>query len=132
MIELKKAKTNQRIYLFSGIFLILVGIYVNFRPIVNGEFSEAIMILALGINQLLFSYLSPHIFPRDERGKGIIGKAMTVNYFILFLVIGILFIATSPGTLGFLHLTASQVLVILFSIMAISIPSTMIVYTKIL
>ncbi|MEM5594440.1 hypothetical protein AAHH67_26695 [Niallia circulans] len=42
------------------------------------------MILALGINQLLLAYLSPHIFPKDERAKEIVGKAMTINYFVLF------------------------------------------------
>jgi hypothetical protein len=130
MASKKSAKENQIIYIFSGLIGVSMGGYLNYQDIIAGEFPNAIMILALGINQLLLAYLSPHIFPKDERAKEIVGKAMTINYFILFLSLLVLFLAT--GSLGFLPLDATQVLIILFCIMVITIPSTMVIYSKII
>ncbi|MGG0716582.1 hypothetical protein ABE096_03130 [Robertmurraya massiliosenegalensis] len=123
-------KSNQITHLCLGILFTIMGIYLNYEEVTKGSFPVAIMLLALGINQLLFAYLSPHIFPRDERAKEIMGKSMTVNYFILFGSLFVLFLST--GSFGFLTLDATQVLIVLFCIMAISIPSTMVVYSKIL
>lgn len=130
MASLKKTKENQIMYLSVGLLLIGMGIYLIYDDLMRGEFPNAIMLLALGINQLLLAYLSPHIFPRDERAKEMIGKAMTVNYFVLFGSIFVLFLATAP--FGFLTLNASQVLMMLFCIMTISIPGTMVIYSKVL
>lgn len=130
MASLKKPKNYSITYLCSGIFLTAMGIYLNYEDVLKGEFPNAMILLALGMNQLLFSYLSPHIFPRDERAKEIIGKAMTANYFVLFSAILILFLAT--GSSGFLTLDAAQVLVLLACIMALAIPVTMVIYSKIL
>lgn len=126
----KKSKENRFIYLCVGVLLTILGIYLNFEDIIEGEFPSSIMILALGINQLLLAYLSPHIFPNDERAKEIIGKSMTVNYFVLFITIGILFLST--GSLGFLNFDATQVLIVLFCVLIITIPGTMVIYSKII
>ena|SRR5690625_676401 len=130
MSGMKKSRENRIIYLSLGIFLTIMGVYLNYENIIKGEFPDAIMLLALGVNQLLLAYLSPHIFPKDERAKDIIGKAMTINYFVLFLSLLVLFIATGP--FGFLILDAQQVIIVLFCIMSITIPGTMVIYSKII
>ncbi|WP_237562883.1 hypothetical protein [Bacillus dakarensis] len=124
----RKAKENRIIYLFLGVLLTILGVYLNYEDIINGEFPDAIMLLALGINQLLLAYLSPHIFPKDERAKEILGKSMIINYFVLFISILFLFLAT--GSFGFITLDATQVLIVLFCIMVITIPATMVIYAK--
>ncbi|WP_163969343.1 hypothetical protein [Oceanobacillus halotolerans] len=125
-----KSKENRIIYLCTGVLLTIMGVYLNYGDIIKGEFPDAIMLLALGISQLLLAYLSPHIFPKDERAKEIIGKSMTINYFVLFATILVLFLAT--GSFGFLALDATQVLIVLFCIMIITIPGTMVIYSKII
>lgn len=125
---MKKARENQVGYLFIAIIMIPMGIYLNYTYIVNGQFSESIMVFFLGTSALMMSYLSPHLFPKDERAKEIIGKSMTANYFTLFATITILFLlvgALEPNTLS-----ATQVLIILFCIMVTSIPLTMVIYSK--
>ncbi len=130
MIGTKKAKQNQLVYLFHGILLTGMGIYLNYEYIFNGEFPDAIMLLALGINQLMLAYLSPHLFPKDERSKAIMGKALTINYFVLFGTIIVLFLLT--GSFGPLILDSTQVLQLLFCIMALTIPGTMVIYSKLI
>jgi hypothetical protein len=130
MANNKKAKENRIIYLCLGFLLTIMGVYLNYEEIIKGEFPDAITLLALGISQLLLAYLSPHIFPKDERAKEIIGKSMTINYFVLFASILFLFLAT--GSFGFLTLDATQVLIVLFCIMIITIPGTMVIYSKII
>ncbi|MDX8365556.1 hypothetical protein [Cytobacillus sp. IB215665] len=130
MTSNKKSKDYRIIYLCLGFLLIIMGVYLNYEDIIKGEFPDAIMLLGLGINQFLLAYLSPHIFPKDERAKEIIGKSMTINYFILFASILVLFLAT--GSFGFLTLHATEVLIVLFCIMIIIIPGTMVIYSKII
>jgi hypothetical protein len=48
MAGMKSANKNQMTYLFVGIFLTGIGIYLNYEDIFNGEFPDAIMLLALG------------------------------------------------------------------------------------
>lgn len=127
---MKKARENQLTYLFLAIIMIPLSIYINYPYIANGAFPEGIMTFFLGTSALMMSYLSPHLFPRDERTKEIIGRSMTVNYFILFGSILILFLLT--GSLGPLVLSATQVLLVLFCIMVTSIPLTMIIYAKLI
>lgn len=121
---MKKARENQLAYLFLAIIMIPLGIYLNYTDIVNGEISETLMCFFLGTSALMMSYLSPHLFPKDERSKEIIGKSMTANYFTLFASITILFLIVGNT------LSATQVLTILFCIMVSSIPLTMIIYSK--
>lgn len=125
-----KSKENRMLYFWVGMFLTIMGVYLNYEDILAGEFPDSIMLLALGINQLLLAYLSPHIFPKDERAKEIIGKSMTVNYFVIFISITLLFFAT--GSFGFLNFDATQVLIVLFCILVITIPGTMVFYSKII
>lgn len=125
---MKKARENQLTYLFLAIIMIPLSIYINYPYIANGEFPEGIMTFFLGTSALMMSYLSPHLFPKDERTKEIIGRSMTVNYFILFGSILILFLLT--GSLGPITLSATQVLLVLFCIMITSIPLSMIIYSK--
>lgn len=127
---MKKARENQLTYLFLAIIMIPLSIYINYPYIANGEFPEGIMIFFLGTSALMMSYLSPHLFPKDERTKEIIGRSMTVNYFILFGAFLILFLLT--GSLGPLVLSATQVLLVLFCIMITAIPLTMVIYSKII
>lgn len=61
-----------------------LSIYSNYFYIANDVFPEGIMLFFLGISSFMMAYLSPHLFPKDERSKEIIGKSMTVNYFTLF------------------------------------------------
>lgn len=128
----KRTKTNRNKYLYLGLGVLLTieGIYLNYEAILNGDFPDTIMLLALGVNQLLLAYLSPHLFPKDERAKEIFGKSMTINYFVLFGSMAVLILAT--GSFGFVTLDATQVLIVLFCIMAIGIPGTMVFYSKIL
>jgi len=129
---MKKARENQLAYLFLGIIMIPLGIYINYPYIENQQFPEGIICFFIGTSALMMSYLSPHLFPRDERTKEIIGKSMTVNYFVLFGAFLILFLLT--GTLGpiTLSISAMQVLIVLFCIMITSIPLTMVIYSKLI
>lgn len=127
---MKKARENQLSYLILGIIMIPLSIYINYPYIANGEFPEGIMIFFLGTSALMMSYLSPHLFPRDERTKEIIGRSMTANYFTLFGAFLILILLT--GSLGPIVLSASQVLLVLFSIMITAIPLTMVIYSKLI
>ena len=127
---MKKARENQLSYLFLGIIMIPLSIYINYPYIANGEFPDGIMIFFLGTSALMMSYLSPHLFPRDERTKEIIGRSMTANYFVLFGAFLILFLLT--GSLGPLVLSATQVLLVLFCIMITAIPLTMVIYSKLI
>lgn len=126
----KKIRENQFMYLVLGIVMIPLSVYINYPYIMNREFPEGIMTLFLGTSSLMMAYLYPHLFPRDERSKNIIGKSMSANYFVLFGTILCLFLLT--GSLGPLVFTATQVLVVLFCIMITTIPMTMIVYSKLI
>ena len=123
---MKKARKNQLTYLLLGIIVVPLSIYINYPYVANGEFPEGIMTFFLGTSTLMMSYLSPHLFPKDERTKEIIGKSMTANYFTLFGAITILFIIVGNT------LSATQVLTILFCIMVTSIPLTMVIYSKLI
>ena len=127
---MKKARENQLTYLFLAIIMIPLSIYINYPYISNGVFPEGIMTFFLGTSALMMSYLSPHLFPKDERSKEIIGRSMTVNYFTLFAAILILFLLT--GSLGPIVLSATQVLLVLVCIMITAIPLTMIIYSKLI
>lgn len=125
----KKAKKNRLIYFISGLFVTGVSIYINFDDVVHNRFPDAGLLFTLGINQLLMAYLSPHLFPKDERTKMIIAKSMFVNYFVIFGTIMILFNVTGFGIVNW---DAQQVLIVLASILTLTIPSTMVIYTKII
>ena len=127
---MKKARENKLAYLFLAIIMIPVGIYLNYYDIANGQFPEAIMLFFLGTSALMMAYLSPHLFPKDERSKEITGKSMTINYFVLFVSIFVLFLLT--GSLGAITLSATQVLIVLSCIMITSIPLTMIIYSRLM
>ena len=121
---MKEARKNQMGYLFLAIIIIPLSIYTNYPYIANGEFTVGVMTFFLGTSALMMAYLSPHLYPKDERTKEIVGKSMTANYFTLFATITLLFITVAKTR------TASEVLTILFCIMVTSIPLTMIIYSK--
>lgn len=121
---MKEARKNQLSYLFLGIVMIPLSIYINYPYIANGEFPVGVMTFFLGTSALMMAYLSPHLFPKDERTKEIIGKSMTANYFTLFATITLLFITVAKTQTG------TEVLTILFCIMVTSIPLTMVFYSK--
>ena len=127
---MKKARESQLTYLFLAVIMIPLSIYINYPYIANGDFPEGIMTFFLGTSALMMSYLSPHLFPKDERTKEIIGRSMTVNYFILFGSIFTLFLLV--GSLGTITLSATQVLLVLFCIMITAIPLTMVIYSKLI
>ena len=121
---MNEARKNQLSYLFLGIIMVPLSICINYPYIANGDFPVGIMTFFLGTSSLMMAYLSPHLFPKDERTKEIIGKSMTVNYFTLFATMTLLFITVAKT-----H-TATEVLTILFCIMVTSIPLTMIFFSK--
>ncbi|MGG0663322.1 hypothetical protein ABE042_04350 [Viridibacillus arvi] len=125
---MKKARESQITYLFLGIVLVPLSIYINYPYIMQFTFPEGILTLFLGTSSLMMAYLSPHLFPRDERSKEIIGKSMSINYFVLFSSMTLLILLT--GSLGPFVLTSTQVLIVLFCIMITTIPLTMIVYVN--
>lgn len=125
---MKKVRENQLAYLFLAIIMIPMGIFLNYASVMKGQFPESVILFFLGTSALLMYYLSPHLFPKDERAKEIIGKSMTANYFVLFGAFLILFLLT--GSLGPLVLSATQVLLVLFCIMITAIPLTMVIYSK--
>ncbi|MES5844485.1 hypothetical protein ACU80C_30465 (plasmid) [Bacillus mycoides] len=131
MSRTKKAKESRFIFLISGLFVTGVSIYINFDDVISGRFPDAITIMsfALGINQLLMAYLSPHLFPKDERSKMILGKSMFVNYFVIFGTILFLFILTGFSDINW---DAQQTLIVLTSILMLTIPTTMVIYSKII
>ncbi|MGA4466848.1 hypothetical protein ACPA2L_30250 [Bacillus bombysepticus] len=131
MNRTKKAKESRFIFLISGLFVTGVSIYITLDDVINGRFPDAIAIMsfALGINQLLMAYLSPHLFPKDERSKMILEKSMFVNYFIIFGTILLLFILTGFSDINW---DAQQVLIVLTSILMLTIPTTMVIYSKII
>lgn len=113
-----------------GIILTGFGVYLNYGDIVNNEFPDTIMVLALGLNNLMVAYLSSHLFPKDERSKDIMGKGMLINYYVLFGAIFVLFLLT--GSLGPITLDSTQVLIVLFCIMSLTIPGPMVIYSQLL
>lgn len=117
---MNEARKNQLSYLFLGIIMVPLSIYINYPYIANGDFPVGIMTFFLGTSSLMMAYLSPHLFPKDELTKEIIGKSMTVNYFTLFATMTLLFITVAKTY------TATEVLTILFCVMVTSIPLTMI------
>ena len=121
---MNEARKNQLSYLFLGIIMVPLSIYINYPYIANGDFPVGIMTFFLGTSSLMMAYLSPHLFPKDERTKEIIGKSMTVNYFTLFATMTLLFITVAKTY------TATEVLTILFCVMVTSIPLTMIFFSK--
>ena len=127
---MKKARENQLTYLCLGIIIIPLSIYINYPYISNGVFPEGNMTFFLGTSALMMAYLSPHLFPKDERTKEIVGRSMTINYFTLFGSILILFLLT--GSLGSITLSSTQVLIVLTCIMITSIPLTMVIYSKLI
>lgn len=124
---MKEAKKNEVIFFLLGLIMVIFGIYSNYRKIISGEFPDSIMIVFVGFNFIMMSYLSKHLFPRDERAEKIVGESMKINYFTLFLTLAILFILT----LSFfpVSLDSVQTLIVIFCVMAVSIPFTMIVYS---
>lgn len=110
--------------------MVPLSIYINYPYISRDEFPEGIMTFFLGTSSLMMAYLSPHLFPKDERSKEIIGRSMSANYIVLFGTITILFLLT--GSLGQFVLTATQVLTVLFCIMITTIPLIMIAYSKVI
>ncbi|KMY30786.1 hypothetical protein ACZ11_14210 [Lysinibacillus xylanilyticus] len=119
---------NSRIaYLFSGIVCTVIGIYINIPAITSNYFSESYILLAIGIGQIMLAYLAPHIFPNDERSEKIVGRAMYINYFVLFIMLFVLYSLISSDIW---ILSGVQLLIIIFSVMVVSIPATMIIYTK--
>jgi len=125
---MKKARENQITYLFLGIVMVPLSIYINYPYIMQLTFPEGIMTFFLGTSSLMMAYLSPHLFPKDERSKEIMGKSMSINYFVLFGAMTLLVLLT--GSLGPFVLTANQVLIVLFCIMVTTIPLTMIIYAN--
>ena len=125
---MKKARENQITYLFLGIVMVPLSIYINYPYVMQLTFPEGIMTLFLGTSSLMMAYLSPHLFPKDERSKEIMGKSMSINYFVLFGSMTLLILLT--GSLGPFVLTATQVLIVLFCIMVTTIPLTMIVFAN--
>ncbi|PJO44810.1 hypothetical protein [Lysinibacillus xylanilyticus] len=125
---MKQARKNQISYLFLGIVMVPLGIYINYPYIMQNTFPEGIMILFIGTSSLMMAYLSPHLFPKVERSKEILCKSMSINYFILFGSMTLLILLT--GSLGPFVLSASHVLIVLFCIMVTTIPLTMIVYAN--
>lgn len=119
---------NSRIaYLFSGIVCTVIGIYINIPAIASNYFSESYILLAIGIGQIMLAYVAPHIFPNDERSEKIVGRAMFINYFVLFIMLFVLYSLISSDIW---ILSGVQLLIIIFSVMVVSIPATMIIYTK--
>ncbi len=87
----RKTMENQLLFLLTGLFVTGVAIYITINQLLNRQFPMGLALMALGVNQLLMVYLSPHLFPKDERAKTIIGKSMVVNYFVIFGSIFLLF-----------------------------------------
>ncbi|KQL58517.1 hypothetical protein AN965_03590 [Alkalicoccobacillus plakortidis] len=127
MEKKRKVKENQLLFFITGLFLTGVAIYIMIDPLLHRQFTMAVALMALGMNQLLMVYLSPHLFPKDERAKTIIGKSMVVNYFVLFSSIFLLFFVAGFSEI---HWDAQQVLVFLASILLVTIPSTMVFYAR--
>lgn len=125
-----EAQTNRFIYVFSGIICTAIAIYTISSDVMAGRYPHSIMLLALGLNQLMFAYLAPHLFPKDERSKTIIYKAMFINYFVLFATILVL-ISFNFSFIGFV-LTSFQTVIVIGSVITISLPITMIIYAKII
>lgn len=123
-------RENQAAYLFLAVINLPLGLYINIPKIMDGEFPQSLMLIFTGLAALMMAYLSPHLFPKDERSETIIGRSMMINYFTLFITILVLFLATS--SFGFWTLTASQVLIVLFCVMITAIPLTMVIYSKLI
>lgn len=84
--------------------------------------------VGLAINQLSLAYLSPHLYPRDERAKTIVSKSMFVNYFVIIIVIGILMFIFNTDVI--LKLNVYEVLNLLVTIYISSISLIMVYFSK--
>ncbi|MFO1446280.1 hypothetical protein KDN24_24370 [Bacillus sp. Bva_UNVM-123] len=130
MKKANQAVTNRYTFLFSAIFITIVSMYTMTTDLLHNRFPNSIMLFALGLNQFMMAYLSPHLYPSDERSKSIVGKAMFINYFVLFGTLLIL----SYFTFSFsaITLTSFQTIIIIGSVISFSVPFTMVIYSKLL
>ncbi|TWT05574.1 hypothetical protein FQV26_14190 [Planococcus sp. CPCC 101016] len=120
-----EVKRNRLIYLVTGVALLIFGIYLNIGYLNRGEFPHAIIFIALAINQLAWAYVAPHIFPKDERSKTIREKAMTINYYMVLIVIIVLLYVSEQ-----MNLTAYQALTIVGCFSLLSTAFAMIFFSK--
>lgn len=128
MKKANQAVANRYTFLFSAIFITIVSAYTMTTDLLHNRFPNSIMLFALGLNQFMMAYLSPHLYPSDERSKSIVGKAMFINYFVLFGTLLILsFLSSSAITL-----TSFQTIIIIGSVISFSVPFTMVIYSKLL
>lgn len=103
MKEKNKVKKNQKVYLVTGIVMLLMSVYINIGYLMKGDFPEGILLFAAGINQICLAYLAPHIFPKDERAKQIREKAMSTNYVFMLVIIIIMVLLVGQIQLSAFH-----------------------------
>ncbi|GEK35636.1 hypothetical protein [Kurthia sibirica] len=122
---MKKVYQNQLNYLFLALIMIPMGSYSSYSSLASGEFPQGMTIVFLGVSALMMSYLSPHLFPRDERAEKLIGKAMTYNFYAIALVIILLLMLDL--LLENVEVTKMQFIAVLISVMSIT-PTTVMVF----
>ena len=127
MKHLQEGRSNRRLFLISGSLITLCAIYINYEPIMNSEFPLSMLLLAVGCNQLLMAYVAPHIFPRDERSKNISSKSTHVTFFALVGMMLVLLVVNGVADSG---LDGAQVLHVLAATLLITIPGSMIFFSK--
>ncbi|WP_020618055.1 DUF2178 domain-containing protein [Paenibacillus daejeonensis] len=127
MKHLREGRNNRRLFLITGSLVTLCAIYINYEPLMNGEFPLSMLLLAVGCNQLLMAYVAPHIFPKDERSKNISTKSTHVTFFALVGMMLVLLIVNGADAS---RLDGTQVLHVLTATLLLAIPGSMIFFSK--
>lgn len=119
---------NRLFFLFIGIFMLLVGIFINGSYMFSGKFPDALMVIALSIMAFSLAYLEPHFAAKDERAQKIRERAIYVSYFwgmSFAILLMMIFNPISP-----LNLSAFQVLSLFIALYISVVFLNMVYYAK--
>lgn len=119
---------NRSFFLFIGVFMFLIGIFINGTYIFSRKFPEALLVVALSIMVFCLAHLEPHFAAKDERAQKIRERALYISYFwgmSFAIVLMMIFNPISP-----LNLSAFQVLSLFLALYISVVFLNMVYYSK--
>ena len=119
---------NRSFFLFIGVFMLLIGIFINGSYMFSGKFPDALMVVALSIMAFCLAYLEPHFAAKDERAQKIRERAIYISYFwgmSFAIILMVIFNPTSP-----FNLSAFQVLSLYLALYISVVFLNMVYYSK--
>lgn len=119
---------NRSFFLFIGVFMLIVGIFINGNYIFSGKFPDALMVISLSVMAFCLAYLEPHFAAKDERAQKIRERALYISYFwgmSFAIILMVIFNPTSP-----FNLSAFQVLSLYLALYISVVFLNMVYYSK--